>query len=77
MAASRAEMDFYSNPTFPALLAKVQEQVRKETETLKATGRGDSKESFQHQTGVVDGIERMMLLVENERKRVQDAPAAE
>lgn len=73
--ATRAEMDFFSNPYYGALMSKIQEQMRKETESLKATGRGESELSFQHQTGVVDGIERNLTLIENERKRVQDASA--
>lgn len=75
--ASRAEQDFFSNPYFTALIHKLNTMDRRETESLKATGRGDSDLSFQHQTGVVDGIDRVKVMIETEQKRVQDASAAD
>jgi len=66
----RAEQDFFTNPYFAILLQKIEEQERKETESLKAAGREDSTANFNHQTGVVDGIDRVKMLIKNEHNRV-------
>ena len=57
--------DFYTNPTFEELMASISVQWEKENVTLRACGRGDSEHKFNYQTGVVDGIDRVKMLLNN------------
>lgn len=78
MGAPRAVVDFFTNPTFAETLRQLEEQHRKETESMKAVGRGESATKFSYQTGVVDGIERTLTLLRHQRDRaLQPDPEAE
>lgn len=58
-------VDFYTNPTFDEVLQAISQQWEKENISLRACGRGESQGKFNHQTGVVDGIERARMLLMN------------
>jgi len=57
-------VDFYTNPTFDYVLAQMRAQMEKENISLRSAGRGESEVKFNHQTGVCDGIERNIMLLE-------------
>ena len=65
---SRAQVDWFTNPTFDQAMSWIDAQLDKEIATLRAAGRGESEIKFNHQTGVCDGIERMRLLLSNRRQ---------
>jgi len=58
--------DFYTNPTFRMLLTRVRTMQESENTVLRSTMRGETELNATHQAGVVDGIERMYMLLENE-----------
>ena len=69
MTAARAQVDWFTNPTFSEALSWIDEQLSKENAALRAAGRGESQANFNHQTGVCDGIERMRLLLTNRQHK--------
>jgi hypothetical protein len=64
LATSRSRTDFYTNPTFKELVGRLQELRRSHTESVKAAGRSGETTLMTLRTGIVDGIEYSLKIME-------------
>lgn len=64
----RYRRDFVTNPSFNEALELLRDMVRKETLLLKTASRDQNIARINTQVGVVDGIERAMLRLENMKR---------
>ena len=60
--ANRYRLDFMTNPAYEWLKGEIGQVQAKEMKALLAAGRGEAEHQFNHQAGVVDGIERVQVL---------------
>lgn len=68
----RARRDFFTNPTFAVLMRALHEMREKEMVGLRSAGRGESITEVNYHAGIVEGIERVIERIENERKDRDD-----
>ena len=64
----RYRRDFVTNPSFEETILLLEEMRRRETENLKTASRQGELARINTQVGVVDGIERVMLRLQNMKK---------
>jgi hypothetical protein len=65
---SRAKRDFITNPYFEVMLGLLQEVAEKEMVSMRAAAREGDLGKIQYHTGIVDGVERAVLRMDNERE---------
>ena len=61
---ARYRLDFLTNPAYRELVAAIRTLRDKELASLQAAGRGDAEHRFNHQAGIVDGIERVQMMLQ-------------
>jgi hypothetical protein len=66
----RYRLDFITNPAFAEVLALLQEVERKEEIALRSVSRTGELSRINQQNGVVDGVERARLRLENWRDEI-------
>ena len=66
----RYKHDFVTNPGFSEALELLREMADKETVLLKTSSRDQNISRINTQVGIVDGIERSILRLENMRADV-------
>ena len=78
--ATRFAQDFVTNPCWADLLTALREMERKEQVTLQALARGGEIAKINHQGGVIDGLQRTIMRLENmekdARETMKNAPVA-
>lgn len=65
---SRAKRDFITNPYFEVMLAELRKVGDKELASMRAAAREGDLGKIQYHTGIVDGVERAVLRMANERE---------
>ena len=68
----RHRRDFYTNPVYGEVMDAFAEQLRKEEVTLKGISKTGELSRINAQAGVVDGIERNILLLKNMRDEAME-----
>ena len=70
---TRYRLDFMSNPAYPELLDEIHKLKMKEMGSLLSAGRGEAEHQFNHQAGIVDGVERVELLMQRLERDAKEA----
>jgi hypothetical protein len=60
---SRYRLDFVTNPAYAELVAEINQMKGRELTALLGAGRGENQFQFNHQTGICDGIDRVLTLM--------------
>lgn len=74
---ARHRRDFYTNPVFGEVMDAFAEQLRREEVTLKGISKTGELSRINAQAGVVDGIERNILLLTNMRDEAMEPKKVE